>query len=68
MKFKLPVILEDYYDEIEENVETVSKAQMLSDCNYIITELGIGEWYGDYSKKEIAALKRFRTRLWKILK
>lgn len=63
MVLTYPTILEDYYDEIEQNLFTIKNEQILDDAEYIIGELAIGEWYGDYSKAEIAALKRFRTML-----
>ena len=63
MVLTFPTILDDYYDEIEQNRFTIKNEEILNDCDYIIGELAIGEWYGDYSKAEIAALKRFRTML-----
>ena len=63
MVITIPMILEDYYDEIEQDRSSITNREILNDCNYIIDELSIGEWYSDYSKVEISKLKRFRTIL-----
>lgn len=63
MVLKLPTILDDYYDEIEQNTFGTSNRQILDDCDYIIGEIAIGEWYSDYTKADIKALKCFRTKL-----
>lgn len=63
MVLTLPLILDDYYDDIEQNFFPLSSKEILDDCEYIIGEIAIGEWYSHYSKADITALKRFRTML-----
>ena len=62
MPLTIPVILDDYYESIEQD-RFISNKQILDDCEYIIGEIAIGEWWDDYTKRDIAALKRFRTSL-----
>lgn len=63
MVLTIPVILDDYYETIEQNLFTTSNTQILDDCDYIIGEIAIGEWWDDYKKADIVALKRFRTAI-----
>lgn len=63
MVLTLPLILEDYYDEIEYNPVYFNNDEVLEDADYIIGELSIGQWYDCYSKSDISNLKRFRTML-----
>ena len=63
MILTIPVILDDYYETIEQDLCATSKEHILDDCEYIIGEIAIGEWWDDYTKAEIASLKRFRTLL-----
>lgn len=63
MVLTIPVILDDYYESIEQDLFTTSNTQILDDCDYIIGEIAIGEWWDDYTKADIVALKRFRTTI-----
>ena len=63
MILALPLILDDYYESIEQDLYYLSNKQALDDCEYIIGEIAIGEWWDDYTKRDVAALKRFRTML-----
>lgn len=63
MVLTIPVILDDYYETIEQNLSTTSNTQILDDCDYIIWEIAIGEWWNDYKKSDVVALKRFRTAI-----
>ena len=63
MILTLPLILEDYYESIEQELYNTSNKQVLDDCEHIIGEIAIGEWWDDYTKRDIATLKRFRTLL-----
>lgn len=62
MVLTLPKIIDDYYEEIEQNLSQTTNRRLLADCDYIIGELAIGEWYS-YDKKDISSLKRFATLL-----
>lgn len=62
MVLTLPEILDDYYDEIEQSIFKMSNRAILADCEYIIGELAIGEWYS-YNKNDVIELKRFTTLL-----
>ena len=63
MKLKIPVILDDYYETADQDLRRKTIPQILGDCEYIIGEIAIGEWWDDYSSADVAALKRFRTML-----
>ena len=63
MVLTLPKILEDYYEEIEQDTFGIRNEQVLDDCDYIIGEIAIGEWYSGYTKAEKKHLKQFRTLL-----
>lgn len=68
MVLTIPVILDDYYETIEQNLFTTSNTQILDDCDYIIGEIAIGEWWDDYKKADIVALKRLELlseTIWK---
>lgn len=63
MILTLPLILDDYYESIEQDMYYLSNKQALDDCEYILGEIAIGEWWDDYSKRDVSDLKRFRTML-----
>lgn len=61
---KIPKMLDDYLEETEQMPEEMSAAELFEEARWVLSQFNCGEYYNDeYSTKEVAALKRFITRI-----
>ncbi len=61
-EMKIPKMLEDYLEETEQDAEQMSFAELFEEASWVLAQHRVGEYYNDqYSTKDVAALKRFRT-------
>ena len=61
---KIPKMLEDYLEETEQDAEQMSFAELFEEANWVLSQYNVGEYYNnDYTKTDVAALKRFITRV-----
>ena len=64
VKMKIPKMLEDYLEETEQDADEMSNAELFEEARWVLSQYNVGEYYNDmYSTKDVAALKRFITRI-----
>lgn len=63
-EMKIPKMLDDYLLETEQEAEAMRYSELFEEARWILSEYKCGDYYtGLYSKKDVAQLKAFITRI-----